>query len=201
MITISKKFKKIGAPGIIIACSTLAAFQILDGADPIQPKVFNPSGTAAEQGVIGEIIPLIWHAQVGNALTSVPLSSIDHYGVQDYLLQGVASVRELTITTKSQSMIRIYHVKPIIDIVGAANERLEELRKKITNGDDEDKDLPAKDYPTTTHKKMVEYRVSEVKDIDVLFNSLDETMITFLGRQLPPGQREQIVNKVKVKPH
>ncbi len=156
------------------------------------------SGPTAKR-IDAEIIPLVWRAKIGKAVTSVLLSSIENYGIQDYEIDRNLLVRELTITTHSLSMIRIYHAMQFgaidVDAAKQLDAQLERI-KRLRAG--QDKDLPIKNYPTTTHEKMVEYRVSEACDIDVLYESLDQAMITYLGRDLVPVQRGSVVQAVAV---
>ena len=196
----NKEFKNVSVIRTVVICSTLAIFQLSYGAEsPVQSTLKNVAGGPIVKDVRGEIIPLIWRARVGNAVSSIPLSSIDHYGVQDYFLEGVAKIREFTVTTKSQSMVRIYHFQPLGSIQESAAKHLKNLQNKLNGSDGDDNDLPIKDYPTTTHKKMVEYRVSDKGDINTLFESLDQAMETYLGRELVPSQRPSIVSEVVVK--
>jgi len=192
-----KTSKYSSALGAVAIYATLAALQFGGRAEsPIVGTVNDVNGEAKVQDRKGEIIPLIWRARIGSAVTSIPLSGIEHYGIQDYILDGVARVRELTVTTKSRSMVRIYHITPLGK--GHVVNRLEELKKVAGGLSDQDDDLPIKTYPTTTHEKMVEYRVSDVSDIGTLFKSLDKTMVVYLGRELVPSQRELVATEVTV---
>ncbi len=150
----------------------------------------------------GEIVPLLWRARIGTAVTSIPLSAIEHYGIQDYNLDGSSLIRELTITMKSLSMVRIYHILPLGAIHKEAAQRLDKTRKDVEVAvqglRSQDDNLPIKSYPTTTHEKMVEYRVSKAEDINVFHDSLDKAMVAYLGRDLVPAQRPQIVQTVTV---
>lgn len=179
-----------------IAVSTPGLVNWVRAESPIANPVTKITGGPSVQNANGEIIPLLWRAHIGKAVTAIPLAEIDHYGIQDYKLDNVALIRELTITTKSLSMIRIYHILPLGAIHEDAAKRLEVARKNaqgivsgLRNQDDE---LPVKNYPITTHRKMVEYQVSEVEDINVLFESLDKSMVAYLGRDLVPAQRPLI---------
>jgi hypothetical protein len=75
--------------------------------NPIQGSHTSVSGGPPVGTTCAEIVPLFWKALIGGAIVSVPLSSVESFGVQTYDVDGVSRVRELTITTKSRSMIRI----------------------------------------------------------------------------------------------
>jgi len=177
--------------------ATLMALSSLAWAEsPVVEPVTKVTGGPSVQQTRGEIIPLLWRARIGKAVTAVPLAAIEHYGIQDYSLGTTALIRELTITTKSLSMIRIYHILPLGTIQEDAAKRLDEARKKAADSvsviRSQDDDLPVKTYPVTTHEKMVEYQVARVEDIDQLYDSLDKAMVTYLGRDLSPDQRPRI---------
>lgn len=169
---------------------------------PIQNPVTQVSGTPNVRQSPGEIIPLIWKAEIGSAVASIPLPSIEHYGIQDYKVDSHALVRELTITTKSRSMIRIYHLLPLGGIHQDAAERLDQRLQAINgvldNSRDQDDNIPIKSYPVTTHEKMVEYRVSKPEDIGLLYNSLEQSMVKFLARDLSGTQRPGVIETITI---
>ena len=170
---------------------------------PFVESVNKITGGPAVQERRGEIVPLLWRARIGTAVASIPLSAIEHYGIQDYIIDGTSLIRELTITMKSLSMVRIYYILPLGAIHKEAAQRLDKTRKDVEVAvqglRSQDDNLPIKTYPTTTHEKMVEYRVSKIEDINVLHDSLDKAMVAYLGRDLVPAQRPQIVQTVTVK--
>jgi len=100
-------------------------------------------------------------------------------------------------------MVRIYHILALGTVHQTAAELLEELRQKAAGEyaaeSDQNDDIPLKTYPITTHEKMVEYRVSEAEDIIALYKSFEDTMVTYLGRDLIASQRERIVRSIAVK--
>ncbi len=168
---------------------------------PIQKDVTKVQGPAVVKGDRAEIIPLLWRAEIGEAVTNIPLANIEHYGIQDYLVDNHAKIRELTISLKSRSMVRIYHILPMGGVHAGAAARVQQLpgagnAAQTMKG--LDRALPIKTYPTTTHEKMVEYRVEESEHVDKLFTSLDEAMITYIGRNLDPSQRSLVVEVEKV---
>ncbi len=152
-----------------------------------------PTGTTR-----GEIVPLFWKALIGESIVSVPLTSIEHFGVQTYDVDGVARVRELTITTKSQSMIRIYHMAPLSAVAANAERTLKALGGIAERVADEELNVPVKVFPATTHAHMVEYRTGEKADIDKLYQHLETAMKDYHARVLSPAQRENTVRVVKV---
>lgn len=153
---------------------------------------------APVSNVKANIVPLIWRVTIGEAVVSVPLRSIEYYGVQIYDTDSQTRVRELTICTESQSLIRIYYIQPL----GTTNERLaekaERLRQIAQGATEQEWSYPFKQYPTTTHTHMVEYRVGDKDSISQLFTHLESTMIEYHARDLTAEQRPQIMREIKV---
>ena len=152
-----------------------------------------PTGTTR-----AEIVPLFWKALIGGSIVSVPLTSVEYFGVQTYDVDGVARVRELTITTKSQSMIRIYHMAPLSAVAANAENTLKSLGRIADSVANEELNVPVKVFPSTTHAHMVEYRTTEKADIDKLYQHLETAMKDYHARVLTPVQRESTIRQVKV---
>lgn len=165
---------------------------------PVQNGHANVVGGPSVGAVRAEIVPLFWKAMIGNSIVSVPLSSVEYFGVQTYDVDGVARVRELTITTKSQSMVRIYHMTPISAIAEHAENTIKALGGIVEGVANEELSVPVKVFPSTTHAHMVEYRAQEKADIDKLYQHLETAMKDYHARTLVPEQRNQTVREVKV---
>lgn len=178
---------------------TLLAMQLpAQSESPVQGSHTNviegpPTGTTR-----AEIVPLFWKALIGGSIVSVPLTSVEYFGVQTYDVDGVARVRELTITTKSQSMIRIYHMAPLSAIAVNAENTLKALSRIAEGAADEELNVPVKVFPATTHAHMTEYRVVEKTDVDKLYQHLETAMKDYHARVLSPAQRESTIRQVKV---
>jgi hypothetical protein len=167
--------------------------------NPNQKGVERVTSEAPEGGVRANIVPLIWRAKIDDAVIAVPLRSIEYYGVQIYDTDSQTRVHELTICTESRSLVRIYYILPL----GTANERLSEaadrLRKIAQTGSRQEWIYPVKQYPTTTHQHMVEYRVGKKEDVQEIYDHLEAAMIEYHARDLVPDQRDSVVRKIEVK--
>jgi len=100
-----------------------------------------------------EIAPLFWKASIDQSLVMLPLRNVEHFGIQDYDVDGATRVRELTVTTGFRSMIRIYHIQPLVPLKETA-ERIERLRQIAEGIADEEYDLPVKVLPMSTWWNM-----------------------------------------------
>ena len=112
----------------------------------------------------------------------------------------MSRVRELTISTKSQNFIRIYFIDKLQDADNQEGEQrsalkeLEKLRGKLDTV--KEQPYPVKHYPETTHKHMVEYRVSNENDVVKLYENLRQTLIDYHAYQLIDGQKPETISKV-----
>lgn len=178
---------------------TLLAIQLpAQSESPVQGSHTNVTDGPPTGNTRAEIVPLFWKALIGGSIVSVPLTSVEYFGVQTYDVDGVARVRELTITTKSQSMIRIYHMAPLGAIAEHTQNTLKALGQLTESVADAELNVPVKVFPSTTHAHMVEYRTTERTDIDTLYNHLETAMKDYHARVLTPAQRDNTVRQVKV---
>jgi len=165
--------------------------------NPVVETVVNVTAPAISQSSPANIVPLFWKAVIDESVISVPLRSIEYFGVQNYDVEGATRVRELTISTHSQSMIRIYHIRPLAAVTKTAGQSIDALRKAAEGVVGEELDLPVKVFPATTHSHMVEYRAGSEGDIDVLYKHLEEVMLEYHARDLVPIQRPGTIREVK----
>ncbi len=166
--------------------------------NPAQKSVQEITAPAPSQTVRANLVPLIWKATIEDSIITVPLRTIEFFGVQDYDVDGATRVRELTISTDARSLIRIYHIRPLPALANRAPGAIEALRRVAEGGTGEELDLPVKVFPATTHTHMVEYRVSERSQVDALYQHLEAAMIEYHARDLVPEQRGETVREIKV---
>lgn len=195
-----KKKSLIPVSILVVAIVAIVLHPLLaEYENPNQKGVEQVSGGAPSRTVRANIVPLIWRASIDDATISVPLRSVEYYGVQIYDTDTQTRVHELTICTESQSLVRIYYILPL----GSANERagqkVERLREIAQGASRQDWVYPIKQYPTTTHTHMVEYRVPEKENVQSLFENLEAAMIEYHARDLVPEQRDATVRKINIK--
>lgn len=166
--------------------------------NPNQKGVESVTAPAPVSPVKANIVPLIWRATIDEAVIAVPLRSVEYYGVQIYDTDSQTRVRELTICTESQSLIRIYYIEPL----GTTSERLADKAKRLQqiarNAGQQEWPYPFKQYPMTTHAHMVEYRVAKEETVGQLYDHLEAAIINYHARDLVEDQRPQIVSDIKV---
>ena len=186
---------------IVFSAGLLFVFQMSalgQKENPAQTLVQDITGPAVVRTVKANIVPLIWKATIDKSVISVPLRSVEYYGIQHYDVDGAARARELTISTHSQGLIRIYHIEPLGALGDTASSMIDSLRKVAEGGTDTEFDLPVKVFPTTTHSHMVEFRVGQRTAIDKLFESLEGAMIEYHARDLKEELRPEVVREISV---
>ncbi|MCF6314057.1 MAG: hypothetical protein L3J39_16540 [Verrucomicrobiales bacterium] len=166
---------------------------VLEIVQPVTPKK-----------IAANVTPLFWKAEINDSKITLPLRNIVYYGVQNYVIDDLIKVRELTISTNAQSLVRIYHIRPLSTVKKAAEtlnsaSKIENLQNIVAGKAGADDKLPVKVFPTTTHANMVEYRVKDDKQIDELYSHLESTMIEYHARTLIPSQRNLTVREIKIK--
>ncbi len=195
-----KQIHKYGASITLVACLlALPMFSFgQENENPNQKGVEEVTEPAPVSQVKANIVPLIWRATIDEAVIAVPLRSVEYYGVQIYDTDSQTRVRELTICTESQSLIRIYYIEPL----GTTSERLADKAKRLQqvarSAGKQEWPYPFKQYPMTTHAHMVEYRVAKEETVGQLYDHLEAAIINYHARDLIEDQRPQIVSEIKV---
>ena len=180
---------------------------------PTEAEVQSPPQTTPMKG---RIKPLFWEAEIGKSALFIPLREIEFVSMQNYKVVSSAQqenrdvlreqseafrVRELTVSTKSQNLIRIYYLDKLTDSKNRENDGLSTLKKlEVLQGKlstVQEQRFPVKHYPETTHKHMVEYRVSKEADIEKLYASLQETLVDYHAFQLIDDQKPDTISSVR----
>lgn len=192
--------KKSGPSFIIIFgwILSLSPSVLSQAENPAQTSVQNITAPAPSRTVQANIVPLIWKANIKESIVSVPIQSIELFGIQDYDVDGTTRVRELTISTDSHNLVRIYHIRPLPAVANRAPGTIEALRRVAEGVSGEEQDLPVKVFPTTTHAHMVEYRVSKREDIDTLYRHLEQAMTEYHARDLTDEQKPLTIREIKI---
>jgi hypothetical protein len=110
----------------------------------------------------------------------VAVSAITAVASHEYLVDGVARVTEVNIDTTGSLVARYYYIEPALPSspVGLGNatiEKAQELFKEAAerSGQDAWKKV-VKNYPTTTHARTIEYRVTDREHLTRIFNAAEE---------------------------
>ena len=128
-----------------------------------------------------------WQASLPGGSYMVALDRISSISKHTYVIGGSLRVTEVTIDTSGNSLVRFYYIIPITEdsnsnIGSGVTTRTKELIDKLgertgANGNT----LVEKQYPTTTHAKTVEFRISDEGYLDKLYNSARKAWISGKG--------------------
>lgn len=124
-----------------------------------------------------------WTATFQTGQYVVGLGHICSIAKQTYLLDNNLLIREVSIETPGSALARFYYIEPFIN--GENSETASHLKQRSgeladeavkragsnTGGMDKDS-LVIKQYPTTSHAKSIEFRISSAQELDALYNSV-----------------------------
>lgn len=135
----------------------------------------------------------IWVATCGGGQFMLGLGSIVSLAKQVYVLDGSAVISEVTVDSTGNALARFYYIEPITEgsnfkSINTANERIAELTERAVqrmggNATQLTKDNTVfKQYPTTSHAKTIEFRLSSASDLDALYESVTKAWRSGKGR-------------------
>ncbi|MGB0991374.1 MAG: hypothetical protein ACPG32_02785 [Akkermansiaceae bacterium] len=136
-----------------------------------------------------------WQASLPGGSYVVALDRISSISKHSYIIDGGLRVTEVVIDTNGNSLVRFYYIIPVSEDSGSSlgsglTQRGKELLDKAgertgANGNT----AVAKQYPTTTHSKTVEFRISHEGDLDKLMGSVQKAWITGRGKRFSIKQK------------
>lgn len=129
-----------------------------------------------------------WQASLPGGNYIVALDRISSVSKHTYIIDGNLSVTEVVIDTNGNSLVRFYYIEPAgsdaSNIGAGISRRSKEILEKAGQRTGVDVNTTvAKQYPTTTHSKTVEYRVSDEGDLNKLYGSVTNAWLKGSGRK------------------
>lgn len=153
---------------LLLALAT--ALQAQTPAPPAQPP--SATATASAQPLFRCTLP--------GGTYAVAVSAIVAVASHEYLVDGLARVTEVNIDTTGALVVRFYYLEPNTPNtpggLGAATvEKAQQLFKEAADrtGQDVWKKV-VKNYPTTTHARTIEYRVTEREHLTKIYSAAEE---------------------------
>ncbi len=128
-----------------------------------------------------------WQANLPGGSYVVSLSSISSVSKHTYVIDGHLKVIEVVVDTLGNSLARFYYITPVSEdansaIAGKIAERGKELLDKVGERTGiNTSTMVAKQYPTTTHSKTVEFRISDEGDLNALLTSVRKAWMNAKG--------------------
>ncbi|MBB5352280.1 hypothetical protein HNR46_002523 [Haloferula luteola] len=131
-----------------------------------------------------------WEASLPGGTYVVALNRICSVSMQEYLLDGNLVVNELNIDTTGRAIARFYFIQPLAEAtqLSGVTRAVERGREMIDRASGkvgiEAHNMAQKTYPSTTHAGMIEYRVLDRADLDVIFQSALRAWKSGKGRKV-----------------
>jgi hypothetical protein len=137
-----------------------------------------PQATPAPTG--NDTLFPMWRCTLPGGNYSVALRAIVSVSTHEYLVDGVARVTEVNIDTTGCILARFYYIEPNTpnSPIGIGTATLEKAQQLLIEGaertgQDAWKKV-VKNYPTTTHARTVEYRLTAKDQVNKIFASAEE---------------------------
>lgn len=156
----------------------LVAFICLAATSPSWGQATPPQGAAPQD----RNAIVLWRCKLPGGAYEVAVRSIVSVSSHEYLVDGIARVTEVNIDTTGSVLVRFYYLEPAVPtptvIPGAqSGAALIEKAEQQVSAASEKVGLDAwkkvvKNYPTTTHARTVEYRLSSKEQLGQLFQSV-----------------------------
>ncbi|MEK7951285.1 hypothetical protein [Luteolibacter soli] len=131
-----------------------------------------------------------WQASLPGGHYMVAIDRIASISMHEYLLDEQLIVHEVVVDTNGRGLARFYHVVTVAENSNSATARelvakgKELLDKAGQKAGTDVKDMVQKNYPTTSHAGMVEYRLMDLRDLNALYKSLKNAWETGKGRKI-----------------
>jgi hypothetical protein len=131
-----------------------------------------------------------WQASVPGGHYMVAIDRISSISMHQYVLDAQLLVTEMVIDTSGRSLARFYYVTSVAEssgsataarVVGKGRELLDRAGQRAGSNA---LDLAQKNYPTTSHAGMVEYRMLDLRDLNALYKSVQNAWETGKGRRI-----------------
>lgn len=146
------------------------------------------NNTTAEDNTAESVGPRrFWQSNLPGGSYIVALDRISSISKHTYIIDGTLRVTEVVIDTNGNSLARFYYIIPVSEDSGSnmgANltTRAKELLDKAGERTGVNANtIVSKQYPTTTHAKTVEFRVSDEGYLDKLYGSVRKAWVNGKG--------------------
>lgn len=123
-----------------------------------------------------------WKADLPGGNYLVALDSITAVSNHAYILDATVVVTEVTVDTAGTTVARFYQMTPVteyseLNITGLLSERIKELSERQAEFTGVDPTTTVqKKYPITTHAKTVEFQLSSLQQLSLLYKSVSRAL-------------------------
>ncbi|WP_193212461.1 hypothetical protein [Luteolibacter marinus] len=137
-----------------------------------------------------EINKRFWEASLAGGDYMVALDRISSVSIHQYVLDAQLLVTEVVIDTNGRALARFYHVASVAEDTGSAmggtiaKRGADLLDRAGQRAQTDVLNLAQKNYPTTSHAGMIEYRVLNRNDVQAIFRSAKGAWESGKGRKI-----------------
>lgn len=131
-----------------------------------------------------------WQASLPGGHYMVAIDRIASISMHQYVLDANLLVDEVVVDTNGRGLARFYYVTSVAEdsgsptagrVVAKGRELLDRAGQRAGSNVHE---LAQKNYPTTSHAGMIEYRLLDRRDLEELYRSLRNAWETGKGRRI-----------------
>ena len=133
----------------------------------------------------------IWRCDLPGGTYEVTTRAMISVSRHEYIVDGVASVKEVNIDTQGNMAVRFYYIEPTtakapLGVGQAAIDRASDLAKEAAGraGGAELWKRVIKSYPATTHAHTIEFRVESEEQLLKIFTSVQTAFESGRGETL-----------------
>ncbi len=140
----------------------------------------------------------LWKAELPGGEYIIARNSINAVSTQQYILDGVARVTEVNISTAGVFQPRFYYLEMISAqapsnlpgaqvIVDRVQSAVQDKANEVLPADQQPWAKVVKNYPSTTHAGTIEFRLDSKEQLQALFDSVKRTWLTGKSEVYTPG--------------
>ena len=136
---------------------------------------------------------MVWTADLPGGEYDVKVTVISSVSIHEYIVDNAARVAEVNIGVFANETVRFYSIEPNVpkapggvgqSVIDKAEEKANDLLNRARM--DETWQKVMKNYPTTTHAHTIEYRISDRKTLQALFEHLKDCWVRQRGGVFKP---------------
>jgi len=134
-----------------------------------------------------------WQCETPTGSFIVPIQRIASVGIHEYVVDGGFYVTEVTVDTLGSVIARFYYGEPYQgaqhgNISDMLKERTEALLEAAGERSGTQDNIAVKNYPSTTHARTVEFKITRRADLVALYQSVSNALLSGRGSKFTIGQ-------------
>ena len=173
-------------PGLLLVTPLAFGQEDPDTANPNSEPASEEASNAKET----DDHKRFWQASLPGGHYMVAIDRIASISMHEYVLDAQLIVNEIVVDTNGRGLARFYHVTPMAaDSASGTARRVVEKGQELLDragqrAGSDILDMAQKNYPTTSHAGMIEYRILDLRDLRAIYKSLRNAWETGRGRRI-----------------